>query len=102
MSPITSTPALLASSTDQCGAGCVSGTPGASTSAATFDQSSVRRSAVAMPACVRLGDACGAVVEGNHVGAARDQRLRARKARAAEPEHGDRLPAKLMTGIIAA
>ncbi len=50
MSPITSTWAFFANSTDQCGAGCVNGTPGANTSAAIFDQSMVRRSSVAMPA----------------------------------------------------
>src|SRR3954471_18478502 len=54
MSPITSTPAACASAADQCGAGCVSGTPGASTSAATRDQSTSRRSAVGMPALVAL------------------------------------------------
>src|ERR1700733_11129079 len=50
MSPITSTPALCASVTTQCGAGCVSGTPGASTSAASLFQLTLRRSAVGMPA----------------------------------------------------
>src|SRR4029077_18606159 len=54
MSPITSTPAARARAADQCGAGCVSGTPGASTSAATRDQSTSRRSAVGMPALVAL------------------------------------------------
>ena len=54
MSPITSTPAARASATDQCGAGCVSGTPGASTSADSLDQSTSRRSAVGMPALVAL------------------------------------------------
>src|SRR6476660_3210873 len=54
MSPMTSTPAACASAADQCGAGCVSGTPGASTSAATRDQSTSRRSAVGMPALVAL------------------------------------------------
>ena len=52
MSPITSTPAARASATVQCGAGCVSGTPGASTSADSLDQSTSRRSAVGMPALV--------------------------------------------------
>src|SRR4051794_19498012 len=50
MSPITSTAALRASPTVQCGAGCVSGTPGVSTSAAMPDQSMRRRSAVGTPA----------------------------------------------------
>ena len=50
MSPITSTAALRASPTVQCGAGWVSGTPGASTSAAIRLQSMWRRSATGMPA----------------------------------------------------
>src|ERR1700728_2591228 len=54
MSPITSTAAFCASATVQCGAGCVSGTPGASSSAAIFDQSSVRKSAVGTPAAFAL------------------------------------------------
>ena len=54
MSPITSTAAACASPTDQCGAGCVSGTPGASTRAEILDQSICRKSAVGMPAAVAL------------------------------------------------
>ena len=50
MSPITGTPALCASSTVQCGFGCVSGTPGASTSAAILVQSIACKSAIGMPA----------------------------------------------------
>src|SRR5215831_18741878 len=49
MSPITSTPAARALSTAQCGAGCVSGTPGASTSAAKRLQSAAARSLTAGP-----------------------------------------------------
>ena len=54
MSPITSTAMARASPTDQCGDGWVSGTPGASTSAAIFDQSSSRRSATGTPALAAL------------------------------------------------
>ncbi len=50
MSPITATPARCAASTVQCGVGCVSGTPGASTSAAKFAQETSRRLAVVKPA----------------------------------------------------
>ena len=50
MSPMISTPALWASAADQCGVGCVSGTPGVSTRAATFDQSSSRKFCVLTPA----------------------------------------------------
>ena len=50
ISPITSTLALRARFTVQCGSGCVSGTPGASTSAAMTDQSISRRFCVFRPA----------------------------------------------------
>src|SRR5262245_55429560 len=51
MSPITSTPAWRAISTLQCGAGWVSGAPGARISAAKCAQEVGRRSAVTKPAC---------------------------------------------------
>src|SRR3954449_9140201 len=54
MSPITSQPACRAISTDQCGAGCVSGAPGVKISAEKFDHDTVRRSAVVKPACAAL------------------------------------------------
>src|SRR5438094_9588612 len=54
MSPITSTPACSAISTDQCGAGWVSGAPGVNISAAKFVHDTLRRSAVAKPACAAL------------------------------------------------
>src|SRR5689334_11416440 len=54
MSPITSTPASRARSTLQCGAGWVSGTPGARISAAKDFHEIERRSAVANPACAAL------------------------------------------------
>ena len=81
MSPITSAPALRASSTVQCGSGCVSGTPGASTSAAIFDQSAVAQIGRRDAGRVGLGDAFGVVVAGDDLGAAREQRAGARKAR---------------------
>ena len=91
MSPITSTAAARASPTDQCGAGCVSGTPGASTSAAIFDQSMWRRSAVGNAGGGRLRHRLGVVVAADHLGAAGQQRAGAHEPRAAEPEHGDLL-----------
>src|SRR5215471_16740503 len=54
MSPITSQPASRAFNTLQCGAGWVSGTPGARTSAAKFAQDTLRRSAVMKPSCAAL------------------------------------------------
>jgi len=59
MSPMISTPAPRASSTVQWGFGCVSGTPGDSTSDAKEDQSAVRRSAVAMPASAAFATLSG-------------------------------------------
>src|SRR6266536_2862278 len=49
MSPTISNAACRASAALQCGAGCVSGTPGVSTSAAICDQSSSLRSQVGIP-----------------------------------------------------
>ena len=59
MSPITSTPAPRASSTVQCGFGCVSGTPGDKTKAAKRGQSAARRSPVAIPAAAALATLSG-------------------------------------------
>ncbi len=94
MSPITSTPACCASVTLQCGSGCVSGTPGASSSAETFDQSSERRSAVVMPAAAALASDAALSSNAIDVRAAGLERLRAGQSRAAEPEQGDGLPGK--------
>src|SRR5690606_38643879 len=58
-SPMISTPAPRASSTVQCGFGWVSGTPGDSTKEAKPDQSSVRRSPVAMPSPAALATLSG-------------------------------------------
>src|SRR3954452_22857261 len=54
MSPMISIPACFAISTDQCGAGCVSGAPGVRINAEKFAQEMVRRSAVMKPACAAL------------------------------------------------
>ena len=91
MSPITSTAALRASPTDQCGAGWVSGTPGASTSAAIRDQSMWRRSAVGMPALVALATVSALSSQPITSAPPAEQRARAREPRAAEAEHGDLL-----------
>src|SRR4051812_7274253 len=48
MSPMISIPCALARPTVQCGSGCVSGTPGASTRASNPDQSALLRSPVSM------------------------------------------------------
>ena len=79
MSPITSTAASRASPTVQCGAGWVSGTPGASTSAEILDQSMWRRSAVGMPAPRRL------LTSPRHRRPSRRRRRRPRAARSRSP-----------------
>ena len=89
MSPITGTPACCASRTVQCGVGWVSGTPGASTSAAILDQSTVRKSAVGMPAALAFATLCCIVVVADDIGAAGKQRAGADQPRAAQAEHRD-------------
>ena len=91
MSPMTSTAALRARPTDQCGAGWVSGTPGVSTSAAILDQSIARKSAVAMPSAAASATLLRIVIEGDDIGAAGRERAAGGKPRAAEPEHRDPL-----------
>ncbi len=91
MSPMISTSALRASAAAQCGCGCVSGTPGASTSAAICDQSSSRRSCVLRPAACASASFPGVVVEGDDLGAALDQRARRQQSRIAEAEDRDML-----------
>ena len=86
-----STSALCASVTLQCGLGWVSGTPGASTSAAMPVQSIARRSCGVEALLARLGDARLVVVEGDDLGAALDQRRRRQQSGLAEAEDRDRL-----------
>ena len=93
-------PPLRASPTDQCGAGWVSGTPGASTSAAIFDQSSSRRSAVAMPACVApLVTLGGIVVEAITSAPPATSACALASPEPPSPNTATVLPAKLVTGI---
>ena len=86
-----STSALRASAAVQCGFGWVSGTPGASTSAATFDQSSVAQILRLEAGGLRVGELLVVVVEGDDLGAARDQRARRQQPRTAEAEDRDLL-----------
>ena len=86
-----STPAPRASSTVQCGFGCVSGTPGDSTSDEKPLQSRLAQVADRNALLLGLGDAVGIVVPGKHLGAAFDQRARGRQPGPAEPEERDLL-----------
>ena len=86
-----------ASSTVQCGSGCVSGTPGDSTSAAKSRQSAAREIAASecpAPRGLRRRLA-GIVVPDERHGAAGRERQRGREARAAEPEDGDALALRM-------
>src|ERR1700691_2399582 len=55
---MTSAPALRAACTLQCGSGWVSGTPGARTNAAMFDQSALRKSVAGIPAAAAFAKLC--------------------------------------------
>src|SRR5579872_989002 len=99
MSPITSTPASRASSTLQCGAGCVSGAPGVSTSAEKRDQFSFRKSAVAKPS---LAASASLSAPSSPAITSAPPAFKARQLARPEPPRPNTatvLPAKQVTGI---
>src|SRR4029078_4509045 len=101
MSPITSQPACRAISTDQCGAGCVSGAPGVKISAEKFDHDTVRRSAVVNPACAALATLSA---ESSPAITSAPPAFKAWQHARPEPPRPNTatvLPAKEVTGIIA-
>src|SRR5271168_1111714 len=100
MSPITSTPAARASSTVQCGAGWVSGTPGARTSAAIFDQSMSCRSAVGMPAALALATLWASSSKATTSPPAASAALALASPEAPRPNTESFLPAKVVSGIM--
>jgi len=102
MSPITSTAAACASPADQCGAGCVSGTPGASTSAEILDQSMWRRSAVGMPALVALATVSGLSSQPITSAPPASKALALARPEPPRPNTASLFPAKVVTGIITA
>src|SRR5690349_3024636 len=102
MSPITSTPAARASPTVQCGAGWVSGTPGASTSAAMRDQSTPRRSAVGMPACVACAMRASLSSQPMTSAPPANSALALARPDAPSPNTATLRPSNEVTGIIAA
>ena len=101
MSPITSTAAARASPTDQCGAGWVSGTPGASTSAAMRDQSTCRRSAVGMPAAVAFATVSALSSQPTTSAPPANSALALASPEPPRPNTATLLPAKVVTGIMA-
>ena len=86
-----STPASCASFADQCGSGWVSGTPGVRIERCDFRPVDLAKIRGCDLRVVRLRYLFRIVVEGDDVGAARDQRVAGGKPRAAETEHGDGL-----------
>ena len=94
MSPMISTPAAFARSTVQCGSGWVSGTPGASTSAAKPRQSTAVRSTGAKPSAAARARAFSsssqAAIRAPPAASAR----KVDEPRAAEPENRDVATAK--------
>ena len=94
MSPITSTPAARASATDQCGAGCVSGTPGRKHERGDPRPVDLAQIGGRNAGARRLDDGFRVVVPADDVGAAREQRAGARQPRPAEAEDGDFFPGK--------
>ena len=100
MSPMISTPAALALATVQCGAGCVSGTPGASTRAANRLQSALASSSTGKPAAAaasRLAAVSSAAT--TLAPPAASARAAARPDRA-RPNTATVLPANVVTGVI--
>ena len=89
ISPITSTPAFCASFTTQCGAGWVSGTPGASTSAAILLQSAWCRSAVGIPAASAFSRLAALSSQPTTSAPPASSACALDKPRTAQPEHGD-------------
>ena len=102
MSPITSTAALRASPTVQCGAGWVSGTPGASTSAAIRLQSMWRRSATGMPAARAFSIVSSLSSNATTSAPPASSALALANPEAPRPNSASFFPANVVTGIIAA
>src|SRR5580704_5945533 len=99
MSPITSTPAFCASATTQCGAGCVSGTPGASSSAENLLQSACRRSAVGMPAAFAFAMLLASSSQATTSAPPASKALALASPEPPRPNKAIFLPAKVVTGI---
>ena len=94
-----STSALCASSTLQCGVGWVSGTPGARTSAATVDQSSARKSCVAMPAACASATDLSLSSKATTSAPPACSALADNRPERASPKTATFLPAKVVIGI---
>src|SRR5579862_4103545 len=101
MSPITGTLACCARRTIQCGAGWVSGTPGASTSAAILDKSARRRSAVGMPAALAFATLSSLSSKPTTSAPPASSALALTSPEPPRPKTATFLPAKVVIGITA-
>src|SRR6201989_492129 len=102
MSPITSTPASRASNTLQCGAGCVSGAPGVRISAAKLLQETLRSSAVMKPACAALATLSALSSPATTSAPPAFSAWQLARPEPPRPNTATVLPAKEVTGIMAA
>src|SRR5207249_5671448 len=101
MSPITSQPAWRAISTDQCGAGCVSGAPGVRINAEKFVHDTVRRSAMVNPACAALATLSALSSPATTSAPPAFSAWQHARPEPPRPNTATVLPAKEVTGIIA-
>src|SRR4029077_14645332 len=82
-------------------AGWVSGTPGASTSAAILDESTLRKSAVGMPAALAPATLCGASSNATTSAPPASSALALTRPEPPRPNTATFCPAKVVTGITA-
>src|SRR5262245_44426824 len=99
MSPIVSTPAARARPTTQCGAGCVSGTPGASTRAAIAGQSARCKSTTSNPAFFALAADSALSSQASTLAPPARKACALANPESPRPKMATRLPAKDLTGI---
>src|SRR3954471_12616769 len=101
MSPTISTPAALAFSTVQCGAGWVRGTPGDSIRAANRDQSAVVRSTIGKPSAAAASREAGFSSQSATSAPPATRARAAAKPVRAKPNTATVFPSKPRTGIMA-
>src|SRR5665213_947327 len=102
ISPMTSMPAARALTTGHAGFGWVSGTPGASTSAAKPCQSAIRRSSIGQPAFFAAATMAGLSSNAAPVAPPATNASTVARPLSPRPKTATFCPRKLVTGIIAA
>src|SRR4051794_37729598 len=102
MSPTTGTPAASARAADQCGSGCVRGTPGDRIRALRPDQSAARRSRVPMPCPAALATRAGSSSQARTPAPPAASASAVARPEPPSPNSATRCPAKLVTGVMEA